>query len=110
MLAENAELIEAKVAPRDSAEHLRRIFWSATEVAIFTFDLKGRITSWDAGAHGVLWCGQAPNNPLRVTSWTKHGARCKPSLTPARSPGRQSCAIDHDRHAYRLTHPTPPVR
>lgn len=39
---------------RNSREHLRLIFESATEYAIFTTDLHGKITAWNTGAERLL--------------------------------------------------------
>lgn len=52
--ARSAELTGANAALRDSAEHLRLVFASATEYAIYTFDLAGRITSWNTGARRIF--------------------------------------------------------
>jgi PAS domain S-box-containing protein len=49
-----AELQAAKAALRTGEEHLRLIFESATEYAIFTLDLGGLITSWNPGAQRIL--------------------------------------------------------
>jgi PAS domain S-box-containing protein len=48
------ELGVARAAHGTGEEHLRRIFESATEYAIFTFGLDGRITSWNPGAQRIL--------------------------------------------------------
>ena len=49
-----AELDAANAALRAGEEHLRLIFESATEYAIFTLDLHGRVTSWNPGASRLL--------------------------------------------------------
>jgi PAS domain S-box-containing protein len=45
---------EAAQALRASEERYRLIVESATDYAIFTTDLEGRVTSWNAGAQNVL--------------------------------------------------------
>ena len=49
-----AELAAAKAVLREREQHLRLIFESATDYAIFTMDLHGRVTSWNAGARRLL--------------------------------------------------------
>lgn len=49
-----AELQAANTALRASEEHLRLVFESATEYAILTLDLEGRITRWNPGAQHIL--------------------------------------------------------
>lgn len=49
-----AELAEANAALRDRDQHLRLIFESATDYAIFTMNLDGRVTSWNPGARRLL--------------------------------------------------------
>jgi PAS domain S-box-containing protein len=48
------ELEAARAALRTGEEHLRLIFESATEYAIFTLGLDGRFTSWNPGAQRIL--------------------------------------------------------
>ncbi|MBX6743880.1 MAG: PAS domain S-box protein [Acetobacteraceae bacterium] len=57
--ARSAELTSANAALRDSAEHLRLVFASATEYAIYTSDLAGRITSWNTGAQRIFGYAEA---------------------------------------------------
>ena len=54
MAARSAELSAANATLRDDAEHLRQILASATEYAIYTSDLSGRITSWNTGAQRIF--------------------------------------------------------
>ncbi|MFH5925099.1 HWE histidine kinase domain-containing protein [Roseomonas xinghualingensis] len=49
-----AELATANNARRRDQEHLQLIFESATEYAIFTLDLEGRVTTWNPGAQRIL--------------------------------------------------------
>jgi PAS domain S-box-containing protein len=49
-----AELAEANAALRERDQHLRLIFEGATDYAIFTMDLDGRVTSWNPGARRLL--------------------------------------------------------
>ncbi|MBC4018508.1 PAS domain S-box protein [Siccirubricoccus deserti] len=49
-----AELEAANAALQAGEEHLRLIFESATEYAIFTLGLDGRVTSWNPGAQRIL--------------------------------------------------------
>ncbi|MFC7543738.1 hypothetical protein ACFQU2_35755 [Siccirubricoccus deserti] len=48
------ELEAARAALRTGEEHLRLIFESATEYAIFTLGLDGRFTSWNPGRSASL--------------------------------------------------------
>jgi PAS domain S-box-containing protein len=49
-----AELEAANDAQRRNDEHLQLIFESATEYAIFTLNLEGRVTTWNPGACRIL--------------------------------------------------------
>jgi PAS domain S-box-containing protein len=49
-----AELEAANADLRRSEEHLRLVFESATEYAIFTVDTEGCVTSWNSGARRIL--------------------------------------------------------
>jgi PAS domain S-box-containing protein len=49
-----AELEASENAHLRGEEHLRLILESATEYAIFTLDLEGRVTSWNPGARRIL--------------------------------------------------------
>jgi PAS domain S-box-containing protein len=49
-----SELAAAHAALREREQHLRLIFESATDYAIFTMDLHGRVTSWNTGARRLL--------------------------------------------------------
>lgn len=48
------DLQAANTALQASEEHLRLVFESATEYAILTLDLEGRITCWNPGAQHIL--------------------------------------------------------
>jgi PAS domain S-box-containing protein len=48
------ELASANAALRDSEQRLRLILESATDYAILTIDLDGRVTSWNPGAERIL--------------------------------------------------------
>ncbi len=50
---------EAETALRESEEHLRLIYDSLDEYAIFTLDRKGLVTSWNAGAERLLGYSEA---------------------------------------------------
>jgi PAS domain S-box-containing protein len=51
---QTADLEASHDARRRDEEHLQLIFESATEYAIFTLDLEGRVTSWNPGAQRIL--------------------------------------------------------
>ncbi|MDO9713012.1 PAS domain S-box protein [Paracraurococcus lichenis] len=50
----NTDLRLSRAAFRESSELHRLILESATDYAIFTTDLTGRVTSWNEGAHRIL--------------------------------------------------------
>ncbi|MCQ8278601.1 PAS domain S-box protein [Acetobacteraceae bacterium KSS8] len=49
-----AERDQALLAERRSQSHSRQILDSAVDYAIISFDLEGRVTSWNEGAHRIL--------------------------------------------------------
>ncbi|GGC71702.1 hypothetical protein GCM10011504_56670 [Siccirubricoccus deserti] len=57
--ARTAGLVQANAALRESQEHLHLIRDSATDYAIYTLDLAGRVTSWNLGAQRLLGWSEA---------------------------------------------------
>ncbi len=49
-----SELAAVNAALREREQHLRLVFESATDFAILTMDLGGRVTSWNPGARRIL--------------------------------------------------------
>jgi PAS domain S-box-containing protein len=57
--ARTAGLAEANAALWESQEHLRLVFESATDYAIYTLDFDGRVMSWNPGARRLLGWDEA---------------------------------------------------
>nr|WP_245214469.1 HWE histidine kinase domain-containing protein [Pararoseomonas indoligenes] len=87
-----AELEAANDALRRDEEHLRLVFESATEYAIFTLDLEGRVTSWNPGAQRILGYGEDEivGQPAHIIVTPEDRAARRPEIEMSR-------AVEHCR-------------
>jgi PAS domain S-box-containing protein len=82
-----AKLEDAEDTMGRNQEHLRLIFENATEYAIFTLDLEGRVTSWNPGARRILGFeeGEILRHPADIIFTPEDRARRQAELEMCRA-------------------------
>jgi PAS domain S-box-containing protein len=98
----NAELTESRAAHHAGEQRLRLILESATDFAIITTGLDGRITGWNAGARNILgWDEAEILGRSAEVIWTPEDLAAEAPEAEMRSAREQGRAADERWHLRR---------
>jgi PAS domain S-box-containing protein len=98
----NAALTESRAARHTGEQHLRQILESATDFAIITIGLDGRVSGWNAGARNILgWQEEEILGQPAALIWTSEDLATGAAETEMRVAREQGRHADERWHLRR---------